>query len=235
MAKKQKQAQSQDWQSVVFYRKWAEMLQRMPADLRHAMHDLFDQYIINRSMPKEDNPCYWSFYPIAQQIETDRSKYNRIREQNADNARKRWERLQELEASTKIVQSIQSDAPVCDRIQSDAPVCDRIQSDASVTDNDIDCDNDNGLSNDNNKETTNVAKKARLSLELKMKKRMDDFKDSIAPFVETYGRDMCNEFFLYWTETNKTKAKMRFELQKTWDVKRRLSRWSRNNFNHHGE
>lgn len=37
-----------------------------------------------------------------------------------------------------------------------------------------------------------------------------------------------NNFFDYWSEPNK-RGKMRFELEKTWDTKRRLQRWFDNN------
>jgi hypothetical protein len=40
---------------------------------------------------------------------------------------------------------------------------------------------------------------------------------------------MCNEFYLYWTEPNKSGTKMRFEMEKTWDIGRRLARWANNN------
>jgi len=56
------------------------------------------------------------------------------------------------------------------------------------------------------------------------------FKKSIEPFVEVYGRDMCNDFYSYWTEPTKLGTKVKFQLEETWDTKRRLERWSRNNF-----
>ena len=37
--------------------------------------------------------------------------------------------------------------------------------------------------------------------------------------------DIIYEFVSYWTEPNKSKTKMRFELEKTWDTKRRLQTW----------
>jgi len=46
-----------------------------------------------------------------------------------------------------------------------------------------------------------------------------------------YDKDMRVEFKKYWTELNKSGTKMRFELEKTWDTKRRLDRWAKNNFN----
>jgi len=41
--------------------------------------------------------------------------------------------------------------------------------------------------------------------------------------------ELCSEFIMYWTETNKTETKMRFEMEKTFDIKRRLKRWKDNN------
>jgi len=40
--------------------------------------------------------------------------------------------------------------------------------------------------------------------------------------------DEFNHFILYWTEPNKSGSKVRWELQKTFDVKRRLYTWLRN-------
>ena len=38
----------------------------------------------------------------------------------------------------------------------------------------------------------------------------------------------ANDFLLYWTELNRSGTKMRFELQKTWETKRRLQTWLKN-------
>jgi hypothetical protein len=59
--------------------------------------------------------------------------------------------------------------------------------------------------------------------------RKAEFKKSLDEFLEVYGRDMLNAFYAFWTEPNTSKTKMRFELQKTWDVGLRLSNWARNN------
>lgn len=60
--------------------------------------------------------------------------------------------------------------------------------------------------------------------------RSKSFQESLRPFLDVYGRDLLNDFYAYWTEPNKSKTKMRYELEKTWDVARRLNTWSRNNF-----
>lgn len=61
-------------------------------------------------------------------------------------------------------------------------------------------------------------------------KRKAKFADSLKPFVATYGKDMMNEFYNYWSECNRApKPKMRWELEKTWELSKRIARWSRNN------
>lgn len=63
------------------------------------------------------------------------------------------------------------------------------------------------------------------------------FASSLEIHLEKYGKVLLNEFYKYWTEPNKSKTKLRWELEKTWDVARRLERWSRNdkNFNNKKE
>ena len=45
---------------------------------------------------------------------------------------------------------------------------------------------------------------------------------------DTYRTEMLHEFSQYWTEPNKSKTKMRYELQKTFDITRRLATWNKN-------
>jgi len=51
------------------------------------------------------------------------------------------------------------------------------------------------------------------------------FKKEIENFQNDYDIGMLKSFFVYWSEPNQTKSKMRFELEKTWDTKRRLITW----------
>jgi hypothetical protein len=54
------------------------------------------------------------------------------------------------------------------------------------------------------------------------------FKEKLVPFKNKYEMNMLKNFFDYWTEPNHSKTKMLFELQKTFDVERRLATWVRN-------
>ena len=49
--------------------------------------------------------------------------------------------------------------------------------------------------------------------------------------VSGYSGVMWQEFIDYWTETNKTKTKMKYEMQRTFDISLRLKRWAKNSKN----
>lgn len=51
-----------------------------------------------------------------------------------------------------------------------------------------------------------------------------EFKDHVLMYENEYEKKMLLQFFEYWTEPNR-KGKMKWELEKTWDTKRRLKRW----------
>ena len=57
------------------------------------------------------------------------------------------------------------------------------------------------------------------------------FAHTLNPFVPKYGKEMIREFYEYWVEPNKSNTKFRMELQKTWDLERRLKTWDANQSN----
>lgn len=60
-------------------------------------------------------------------------------------------------------------------------------------------------------------------------KEIKDLYTELIPFASEFGKELVRDFYDYWSEENK-KGKQRWELEKTWDTKRRLSRWNKNNF-----
>tara|TARA_R110000737_G_C14566023_1_gene483186 strand:+ start:121 stop:723 length:603 start_codon:yes stop_codon:yes gene_type:complete len=56
------------------------------------------------------------------------------------------------------------------------------------------------------------------------------FREQVAQHT-TYEALMLDDFADYWTESNPKGKKLKFELQKTFDIARRLKKWSSNNFN----
>lgn len=63
-----------------------------------------------------------------------------------------------------------------------------------------------------------------------IKEREIEFRDSLVPYVDKYGKTMIRAFFEYWSESKTNGKKMRFEMQKVFDIKKRLVTWSKNNF-----
>ena len=70
--------------------------------------------------------------------------------------------------------------------------------------------------------------------EKELESRQTNFENSVMENKNKYTKDMLTNFIQYWTEPNKSKSKMRFEMEKTWDTTRRLYAWekrSKNSFN----
>lgn len=73
---------------------------------------------------------------------------------------------------------------------------------------------------DNNKGINNIINGSNIQL------RKMNFIDELIS-LET-NKETCKDFILYWGELNKSKTKMRYEMEKTWDTKARLDRWNSN-------
>lgn len=85
----------------------------------------------------------------------------------------------------------------------------------------------------NTKETTtNVVVKKNATNVALLAKRKDDFYQSLIPYKDIYPKEMLRIFFDYWSEMNRSKTKMRFEQQKTWETSKRLANWARKEENY---
>ena len=67
--------------------------------------------------------------------------------------------------------------------------------------------------------------------EINIENRLDKFKRELSNFKKEFGEESLIDFFNYWTEPNKSNTKLKFEMQPTWDTKRRIQRWVGNDFN----
>ena len=63
----------------------------------------------------------------------------------------------------------------------------------------------------------------------KVEQRKTRFKQELSLYVSKYGASMITDFYEYWSEMNKGGTKMKFEKEKTWELSKRLKRWSDNN------
>ncbi len=73
---------------------------------------------------------------------------------------------------------------------------------------DNDNDNDNDVVNDINK-------------------RKLLFKEKLKQYLPEYGKELLNDFFLYWSEHNENGKRMRWEKERTFGMKARLNTWQK--------
>lgn len=78
-----------------------------------------------------------------------------------------------------------------------------------------------------NKSSKLDLQKKKVSKEDETIERRKQFYNSLIPFVDRYGKEMIRQFYDYWSEMNKSKSRMRWEGEKTWELERRLEYWSR--------
>ena len=62
--------------------------------------------------------------------------------------------------------------------------------------------------------------------DLAMRKKA--FRDECHQFDARYGRDVVDDFYVYWSEESKRDGRMLWEYQRTWSTSKRLFKWSRN-------
>lgn len=79
-------------------------------------------------------------------------------------------------------------------------------------------------------DSVSVSVNDKVSVTKSINSRETEFKNSLQPHLAEFGSDLLNEFYLYWTEKKPKGRKMLFEMQKTFDIKRRLDRWSLNDY-----
>ncbi|KXB78731.1 hypothetical protein HMPREF1860_00857 [Prevotella amnii] len=86
-------------------------------------------------------------------------------------------------------------------------------------------DSYNGKKQSKNRER---ADKGQTKYDLATRQKM--FYDSLIPFVGIYGKDMVRAFYNKWSEPTLSGTKMKYELEKTWETKRRLVTWKNNEY-----
>jgi hypothetical protein len=78
------------------------------------------------------------------------------------------------------------------------------------------------------KKTTEEIVQDKLKLEQQLKEKRLKFYEDCKPFLAKYPKEMLRGFYNYWTEMNKSGTKLKFELQQTFEIDRRLTTWARN-------
>lgn len=173
---------------------------------------LFKHYLsyVNDENPVTDNILVEVvFEPIKQQLKRDLGKWENIKVKRSLAGKASAEKRKQKPTNSTSVKSVQ-------QTSTNSTVTDTVN--VTVTDTVTD--------------TVKVNDKVIVSKE----KKEADFIKSLQPFIETYGKELLNDFYLYWSETNEGGKKMRFEYAKNqpFNIARRLVTWKKNQKNFKG-
>lgn len=82
-------------ESIVYYRTWAKMLRELPSELRCKIRDAIDDYIIDKTEPKDEAVLYSAFPLILDRIKSDKAKYEEKCEKNRKNISEHWVKVRQ--------------------------------------------------------------------------------------------------------------------------------------------
>lgn len=201
-------------ESFVFHKDWFAAINQLPTEKRLIFYEGIANFAITRyTLPElEKDPL---FLIIKEQLKRDCDKYEQICEKRRKNVE---ERYKNKEKTTNVDTNVTTNV---DTKTTNVTT-------KYIYDTDTVTDTETGtVSKDVNKENIkeNSARKlASLSLE----ERKENFYNSLFPYLEQYGKEILREFYEYWTESNHNGNKLRWEMEKTFEISKRLATWKKN-------
>lgn len=182
--------------SFIFRREWKDAICGLPDKMRLQIYEAIIEYGTSGEMPVLDPMAMLAFNFTKAFIDKDKEKYKKICEKRSS-AAKRSHYANAANAANA----------------------------AKAADNDIDNDIVKESSKEDKKKNS-IKKVDAADAAARLGVRKEDFYNLLIPYVTQYGKEMIRAFFDYWSEPNKSMTKMRFELERTWDISRRLSLWA---------
>ena len=204
----------------IFHKEWRNSIRDLPDDIRVAVYDAIVEYglsgIIIDGM---DTAVKLAFGFIKERIDKDNEKYEAICARNRANGSKSKGRPPKTQKNPVGFENNPNN-PVGFlgfsgfSEKESSPIPPKEKKDSSHS-SESKGEKESSLRSDSKKTT--------------LEERQNVFYNSLIPFMGKYPSDMLREFYDYWSEPNKSRTKMRFEQQPTWELSRRLARWNNNN------
>lgn len=238
-------------ESFIFKKAWRDAISELPEKVRAEAYVAIIEYGITGEAPELKSMARVAFAFVKADIDRECAQEERqaaVSDEMRRRVMKRWnKKYVNTQVDTQVDTQVNTDVYTdvihkFDDVYTDVntqemPVSPR----ACVVDNQDNIE-DSDIDNNQKEEKESVGKKktkaAPLPAEPKgtlsstIDLRKENFYNSLVPFVGKYGRETIRAFFDYWSEYNKSRTKMRWELQKTWETARRLATWASrdNNF-----
>lgn len=200
---------------------WRKALMDYPAEVRLEVYDAIMEYAESGTLIELKPMAKMAFSIFKVEIDLEKDRARSISEKRAEAGRKAMEAR--YNKPNKTQQDITNLTSV-----TDASNCYQVLEEKQPINNII----NNITDIQDKKETTTkvVAKKkeksAAKAAPIDLDKKRKVFYDSLLPFVDKYPKDMLRRFYDYWSEANKSRTKLRYELEKTWEVSKRLATWA---------
>lgn len=207
--------------SFIFYKEWRDAIADLPNDVRLEIYEAIIEYGTSGKLPVLKPIANVAFNFIKAGIDRNIEKYN-----DTLNRRKEAGKKGGLAKANNAKQDIANIAKAKNAKHNVANVANANNAKQDVANVAVN-DNDNVNDNENKDNTPDGVSKKDAAKAATLKRR-EEFKKSLYSFVGKYGERMIEAFFSYWGELNKSETKMRFEMQKTWEVGLRLATWAKN-------
>jgi hypothetical protein len=215
--------------SIIVYADWMEQFTILTDEEAGKLIKHFFLYVNDLNPTAIDRLTEMLFIPLKQSLKRDLKKWETILQDRSYNGRmgniKRWNRdlynkiiLEEitLEEAENIAKHRKTSLPDANVSPPIANIAVSVSDSVSV--------------NDINKVVIGekTPKLPKSNKEELLKLRNDSFRKEVGLFIKEYPKEILRSFFDYWTEPNKSKTKMKWELQQTFDINLRLKNWTKN-------
>ena len=218
--------------TFVFHGEWMNAIAGLPNDVRLEIYDAIVEYGLSGTIGELKPMATMAINFVKNDIDRDRERYDEAIRQRVEAGK----RSAEARRATK-ANEVQRDSTDGNESQRPLTSVDERSSSLEVVQRDSTEGNYNVYVNDyviEEKEPKGSKKKAASAAEraeVVIKAATDALTEEV--MATSYPNDMKEKFIAYWTEPNKSRTRVRYQMEKTWDTSRRLALWaSRDNARH---
>jgi hypothetical protein len=211
--------------SFVLYCDIRNTVVKLPPQKQAELFMLILDYVNDLDPETDDLLLQIAFEPIKLQLKRDLKKWNSLREKRSEAGKIGGLKSGETRSANS-KQNEANEASASTPKQNEANEAVTVTATATATENATVIETEILLK----KEPKKPIKKIKVDNSLSFEDRRNDFRESLREFETEFTSKMIEDFFLYWGEKSMDGKKMRFETQKTWEPKLRLTRWKNNNF-----
>lgn len=208
--------------SFVFRGEWKEALSGLPSAVRLEVYEAVIEYGCSGTLPTLKPMSMLAFNFMKTAIDRDQERYDAVARERSETARKkalkRWGAsdadAEDMQQHTEMPQH----ATACNSMQQHTEMPQHINDAIYVYDS-VNVEEEKEPEG-SKKKAASAAERAEAVVEAATKK----LEDEVATY--DYPEAMKAAFVSYWTEPNKSRTRVRYQMEKTWDTSRRLSLWA---------